>query len=121
ADNIIIYADQSQMKQVFINLIKNSTEAMEKPGKITIMVKKLDDFCLIAITDQGPGIPKELIHKVKEPLFTTKKKSTGLGLMISHRIIDNHNGLLNIIPNYETGTTFEIRLPYYDPDSVNMQ
>jgi len=121
ADNIIIYADQSQMKQVFINLIKNSIEAMEKPGKITIMVKKLDDFCLIAITDEGPGIPKELIHKVKEPFFTTKKEGTGLGLMITHRIIDNHNGLLNIIPNYETGTTFEIRLPYYDPDSVNMQ
>src|SRR5699024_8701221 len=105
ADNIIIYADQSQMKQVFINLIKNSIEAMEKPGKITIMVKKLDDFCLIAITDEGPRIPKERIHKVKEPSFTTKKEGTGLGLMITHRIIDNHNGLLNIIPNYETGTT----------------
>lgn len=118
-NDVVIYADRSQMKQVFINLIKNAIEAMNKPGTITIKVEEIGKFCLISVIDHGPGIPERLIHKVKEPFFTTKKEGTGLGLMVTSRIITNHNGLFNIKSNQETGTIFEIQLPQYDPDKLN--
>lgn len=117
-EDVVVYADRSQMKQVFINLIKNAVEAMTVPGTITTNVEKQDNTCLISVIDEGPGIPKQLIHKVKEPFFTTKKEGTGLGLMITSRIIDNHNGLFNIKPDVDIGTTFEIQLPHYDPNKV---
>ncbi|WP_440895525.1 ATP-binding protein [Amphibacillus sp. Q70] len=120
-EDVVIYADRSQMKQVFINLIKNAIEAMTVPGTITINVEKQDNNCLISVIDEGPGIPKQLIHKVKEPFFTTKKEGTGLGLMITSRIIDNHNGLFNIKPDVDIGTTFEIQLPHYAPNKVESE
>lgn len=118
-EDVVVYADRSQMKQVFINLIKNAIEAMHEPGQIKIKVQLEGEFCLISVIDEGPGIPMHLINQIKEPFFTTKKDGTGLGLMITTRIIDNHNGLFKIIPNKEKGTTFEIKLPHYDPSKIN--
>lgn len=120
-EDVVVYADRSQMKQAFINLIKNAIEAMYEPGQIKIKVQLEDEFCLISVIDEGPGIPMHLINQIKEPFFTTKKDGTGLGLMITTRIIDNHNGLFKIIPNEEKGTTFEIKLPHYDPSKINQE
>lgn len=116
----MIYGDRTQVKQVFINLIKNAIEAMEKPGKIRISVKKNNEFCLIQIADEGPGIPEDLINKVEEPFYTTKKDGTGLGMIISSQIIKKHNGLIKILPNQKDGTTFEIHLPTYDPSVMHI-
>ncbi|WP_017472073.1 ATP-binding protein [Amphibacillus jilinensis] len=118
-DDFVVYVDRSQMKQVFINLIKNAIEAMSNPGKVVTKVEIRKGLCVISVIDEGPGIPPHLIHKVKEPFFTTKKDGTGLGLMITTRIIENHNGLFEIITNHDKGTTFEVHLPFYNPNYIN--
>ncbi|MGN8646929.1 ATP-binding protein [Gracilibacillus sp. HCP3S3_G5_1] len=111
-EDCIVYCDRSQIKQVFINLIKNAIEEMTDGGMIHVKVKNSGKECMIAIKDQGPGIPKHLIHKLKEPFFTTKKNGTGLGLMISNQIIDNHSGRLEIESENGEGSTFKIFLPF---------
>ncbi|MFC4404483.1 ATP-binding protein [Gracilibacillus xinjiangensis] len=110
-DDVVIYCDRSQLKQVFINLIKNAIEEMTNGGEILTTIKKSNNFCIVEIIDQGPGIPNHLIHKLKEPFFTTKKNGTGLGLMISNQIIENHHGLLEIQSEANVGSTFSIHLP----------
>lgn len=110
-ENLTVYCDRSQMKQVFINLIKNAIEEMKDGGVITINVRSNRNRCVIAVIDEGPGIPEHLIHKVKEPFFTTKKEGTGLGLMITNKIINNHQGELVIRRNEVKGSTFEVHLP----------
>lgn len=117
--DVVVYADKSQIKQVFINLIKNAIEAMTESGNIYIKVQVSGEFSLISVIDEGPGIPKHLIHQVKEPFFTTKKEGTGLGLMITTKIIENHNGIFSIIPNQGKGTTFSIKLPHYDSAMID--
>ncbi|QGH34647.1 PAS domain S-box protein [Gracilibacillus salitolerans] len=111
-EDCIVYCDRSQIKQVFINLIKNAIEEMTDGGMIHVLIKNNEKECEIAIKDQGPGIPKHLIHKLKEPFFTTKKNGTGLGLMISNQIIDNHSGRLEIESENGQGSTFSIFLPF---------
>ncbi|SDJ70339.1 ATP-binding protein [Sediminibacillus albus] len=106
-----IYCDRSQIKQVFINLIKNAIEAMKDGGKVFVVADTHKDFCQIDIIDEGPGIPENLIHKLKEPFFTTKKDGTGLGLMISNQIVEKHNGSLEIYRNKEKGSTFRVIIP----------
>ncbi|MDX8047047.1 ATP-binding protein [Gracilibacillus sp. S3-1-1] len=108
----MVHCDKSQLKQVFINLIKNAIEEMANGGMIHVQVYRNGQECVISIADQGPGIPKHLIHKLKEPFFTTKKNGTGLGLMISNQIIDNHNGRLEIKSENGKGSTFSICLPF---------
>ncbi|WP_228275579.1 ATP-binding protein [Gracilibacillus oryzae] len=110
-EEIVIYCDRSQLKQVFINLIKNAIEEMADGGDVITTIKKTEEYCIISIKDQGPGIPKHLIHKLKEPFFTTKKNGTGLGLMISNQIIENHHGFLQIESENDKGSTFSIHLP----------
>lgn len=107
-----VYCDRSQLKQVFINLIKNAIEEMADGGIITIKVNSdVKEQCIISVIDQGSGVPEHLIHKIKEPFFTTKKEGTGLGLMISNKIINNHNGDFVIKRNEDCGSTFEVHLP----------
>lgn len=115
-DDFIVYCDRTQMKQVFINLIKNAIEEMADGGVIIISVSEKQQKCSVAIIDQGPGIPDHLIHKIKEPFFTTKKEGTGLGLMITSKIVENHHGEFNIRKNLDKGSTFEIILPLVTKD-----
>ncbi|CRK81943.1 ATP-binding protein [Neobacillus massiliamazoniensis] len=107
-----IYCDEKQLKQVFINLIKNAIEAMSEGGRIKIKLKTiLGQKLYVAIEDEGCGIPEENIPNLVEPFFTTKKEGTGLGLMVSNQIIKDHKGVLNIKSISEKGTTVEILLP----------
>ncbi|MFC4387547.1 ATP-binding protein [Gracilibacillus marinus] len=110
-EDMHIHCDRSQLKQVFINLIKNAIEEMSDGGIIQTIVERQNNCCVISIIDQGPGIPKHLIHKLKEPFFTTKKNGTGLGLMISNQIIENHHGYLEIKSEKNIGSTFSIYIP----------
>lgn len=110
-DEHLVFCDRSQIKQVLINIVKNAIEAMETFGAIEIFVSKTDEEIEIAIIDDGPGIPKEIIHKLGEPFFTTKKSGTGLGLMITKQILEKHNGRLEIEQNMKAGSTFKIILP----------
>jgi signal transduction histidine kinase len=107
-----IECDGMQLKQVFINLIKNAIEAMPYGGKININIKSIkENNLLIAIQDQGCGIKEEDILNLGNPFYTTKKEGTGLGLMVTNQIIQDHNGKLKIesIPNI--GTNVNVILP----------
>lgn len=106
-----IYGDANQLKQVFINYIKNAIEAMPFGGKLQIECAYYNKvFVRIKIKDQGSGIPLEVIDRIGEPFFTTKENGTGLGMAVSYQIIQEHKGEIKINSNTE-GTCIEVKLP----------
>ncbi|EID43461.1 PAS domain-containing sensor histidine kinase [Parageobacillus thermoglucosidasius] len=107
-----IYCEPNQLKQVFINILKNAIEVMPKGGEVTVRIGRLDDSHIrISITDQGCGIPQDKIKKLGEPFYTTKERGTGLGLMVSYKIIEEHQGKIDVESEVGVGTTFHITLP----------
>ena len=107
--------DQSQLQQVFLNIINNGIDAIGKDGEITIntrMTKKNNEIC-VEIHDNGPGMPKDVLQKIFDPFFTTKEvgKGTGLGLSISYSIIEKLGGRIMVASEEGQGTTFTIYLP----------
>ncbi len=107
-----IDCDEKQMKQVFLNLIKNGFESMSEGGKLTINGSQTANNMLsIIILDEGSGIPEDVQEKLFQPFFTTKDYGTGLGLMVSKKIIEDHNGQISINSNPGNGTKVEIILP----------
>lgn len=107
-----ITADFSQLQQVFMNLILNAVEAMEKGGKLIIRTMYLSDLKMVEIefTDSGDGIPKENLPKIFEPFYTTKPKGTGMGLAVVYGVIAQHKGEIDVKSEVGKGTTFNIRL-----------
>jgi len=110
-ESMRIYCDRSQIKQVLINLVKNAIEAMEEEGMIQLIAASDDSGISLSIIDEGSGIPEEIIHKLGEPFFTTKQSGTGLGIMISKQILEQHDATLDIKQNKGKGSTFLIRFP----------
>lgn len=110
------YLDPNQLKQVFVNTIKNAIEAMpSNGGTISIQVSPIThDELIISIKDTGVGIPEKVLEKIGNPFFTTKEEGTGLGLLVTKQIIESHNGQLNIKSEENKGTTIEILLPTID-------
>jgi two-component system, NtrC family, sensor histidine kinase HydH len=106
-----IMADPNQLKQVFVNLIKNALEAMDFPGKITITSGITDGQVFCSIEDTGKGIRQEELQKIFHPFFTTKDKGTGLGLAVIHKIVTDHHGTISVSSTPEKGTYFIISLP----------
>ncbi|MDR4509516.1 MAG: PAS domain S-box protein [Candidatus Brocadiaceae bacterium] len=111
-----IYLDRNWIRRIFWNLLMNSVDAMPNGGKIFIRLRRQkrpdNNMVEIVLSDTGSGIPPESIKKVFEPFFTTKKtRGTGLGLSIVHRVIDNHDGVIDVKSIQGKGTTFTIRLP----------
>ncbi|WP_277673961.1 ATP-binding protein [Piscibacillus halophilus] len=100
--------DRSQIKQVFINLIKNAIEAMKEPGTIQVKVYE-DDVLTVDVIDEGEGVPVELKDRIGEPFLSTKEKGTGLGLMVTKQILDKHHASLSVLDNEENGSIFRIR------------
>lgn len=112
----VVNADPDQLKEVLVNLVINACEAMEKGGAITIeeLVSRNPSGqreAVIRIADNGPGIPASLREKVFEPFFTTKEEGTGLGLSIAKRIVNEHEGWLDIAATQGRGTTMVVTLP----------
>jgi signal transduction histidine kinase len=113
-----IFADPSQLKQLFLNIIMNSIQAIENiPGKIEINVifsegeKKYTPVYLIEFIDNGEGISNENIDKIFDPFYTTKNEGTGLGLSISYGIINQHDGDIEFFSEPGKGTRVKIRIP----------
>jgi len=107
-----IECDEKQLKQVFINLIKNAIEAMPKGGRIEIRVQVIEkQKMVVSIQDEGSGIKDENIINLGEPFFTTKADGNGLGLMVTNQIIKDHNGELNIDSKINKGTRVIVSLP----------
>ncbi|WP_338473077.1 ATP-binding protein [Niallia sp. XMNu-256] len=107
-----VLGDRNQLKQVFINLIKNSIEAIGKNGKITVNInRKSTEKVCIEIIDNGIGIPKEVIKNLGKSFISTKEKGTGLGLMVTYNIIKNHKGDICVKSKSQVGTIFTVKLP----------
>ncbi len=110
-----IQASQSEMQQVFLNLINNALDAMDnKGGTIDITSRLEDDTIVIDLADNGPGIHQEHLARIFDPFFTTKSvgKGTGLGLSICYGIINKMGGEITVQSVIDQGTTFSIRIPY---------
>ena len=118
----IIASDQSQLQQVFLNLISNAIDAIEsdhkKEGFIDIFTWRENDHLFIAIEDNGPGLPKEYERRLFDPFFTTKDtgKGSGLGLSISFNIIEKMGGVIIFENNYPNGAKFIVKLPVVIPE-----
>jgi two-component system NtrC family sensor kinase len=107
--------DQSQLQQVFLNIVNNAIDAIGKDGEINISTgtTKKNNEISVVISDNGPGMPKEALQKIFDPFFTTKEvgKGTGLGLSISYSIIEKLGGRIMVASEEGHGTTFTIYLP----------
>jgi len=108
-----VMGDANQLQQVFLNLIINARDAMEKGGKITITTQKEDDKIEVRFADSGCGIPEDKLEEIFKPLYTSKEegKGTGLGLSISQDIIERHKGTLKVESQINKGTIFVIQIP----------
>ncbi|MDP3696186.1 MAG: ATP-binding protein, partial [Desulfocapsaceae bacterium] len=120
----LVDIDKGQMSQVIQNIIINANHAMPDGGNIQVNCKNIDSLAIpgvslpvpnkyikITISDNGIGIPKNLIDKIFDPYFTTKEEGSGLGLAVTHSIIAKHNGSISVESQPEEGTTFTLYLP----------
>ena len=121
----MIEGDHHQLSQVFTNLVANAFEALDGKGRITIsaVIGAIDadpaiaglnapsPAVIVEVADDGPGIPAELTDRIFNPFFTTKVTGTGLGLAIVRKIVDAHDGRIDVISAPETGTRFRVTLP----------
>ncbi|MCY8912813.1 PAS domain-containing protein [Bacillus atrophaeus] len=110
-ESIFINGDQNQLKQVFINLIKNAVESMPDGGTVEIDTTEDEHSVHVTIKDEGEGIPEKVLKRIGEPFLTTKEKGTGLGLMVTFNIIENHQGTIQVDSKPEKGTAFKISFP----------
>jgi two-component system, sporulation sensor kinase E len=106
--------DTAQLQQVLVNLVKNAMQAMTTGGTLTLQTGETSENVWMSVTDTGGGIPQEQINRIFEPFYTTKKKGTGLGLMIVQRIVRAHNGRIELDSHVGRGTTFRIWLPLHE-------
>jgi len=118
-----ILADEALVTQLFLNLIKNGVEALNDNGQIRISTRVLSDYSMtkkgerfsrmvvIDVTDDGAGIPKEMMENLFTPFFTTKSKGTGLGLAICHKIVTEHRGMIRVDSEPGKGSNFTVMLP----------
>ncbi len=110
-----IYVNYEEIKQAFLNIVRNAFEAMPEGGEFTIKARRQPDspkFIEITFIDSGIGIKKENLSKLFNPFFTTKLRGTGLGLAICHRIIsERHGGKIRIESEENKGTAIKVELP----------
>jgi len=121
---IFIRADAGRLRQVFLNLILNAMEAIDAKGEIAVALEMQTDGkdrparLVINVKDDGPGIPPGHLNKIFDPFFTTKKVGTGLGLAVCQRIIQDHDGMIEVESRENAGATFRITLPVSAPDAA---
>jgi len=106
-----IRVDRGQIKQAFVNIIRNAVQAMPDGGSLTISLATSDEFVTIAFHDTGIGIKPENLSRILDPYYTTKSEGSGLGLMIVQRIVQDHGGRLGVVSKPDVGTCFTISLP----------
>ncbi|GAB7081687.1 ATP-binding protein [Megalodesulfovibrio paquesii] len=108
-----ITTDPAQLQQVFLNLLENAIDAIDRQGEITIATRQEGEDVIATVTDSGPGIPRHIQDKIFDPFFTTKKvgEGTGLGLSISYGIIEKLGGHIAVESEEGHGATFTVRLP----------
>jgi len=108
--DITLNCDARKMEGVMSNLLNNAVHALDGQGEIDVTASSDSQFVTIQVRDSGSGIPDENLEKIFEPMFTTKKTGTGLGLVICKSIIDQHNGSISVS---NKPTTFTLKLPVF--------
>jgi polar amino acid transport system substrate-binding protein len=114
AGELVCWGDSSHLKQVLINLVMNSYEALAERGHIHLVATPEKDRVVIKVSDDGCGIEKETLEKVFEPFYTTKSDGTGIGLAICRQLILENDGEINVESEVGKGTTFTIKLPKFE-------
>ncbi len=107
--------DAAQIQQVLLNLLKNAMQATTRGGTIALQSGFNANTAWVSVSDTGRGIPPELLSRIFEPFYTTKKKGSGLGLMVVHRIVRDHRGTIEVESKPGLGSTFRIHLPLREP------
>ncbi|MDR0742629.1 MAG: PAS domain-containing protein [Puniceicoccales bacterium] len=110
----LILGDYSQLKQVFFNVLKNSCEAISSGGTIVIEGSANDNDVILVFTDNGVGIPCDLLTKIFQPYFSTKREGNGLGMVIIERILREHGATIDIASTKNVGTKISINFPRKD-------
>ena len=103
--------DSDQIHQVLLNLLLNSLQAIDKNGKVEVVLHRQDGFAVVDVIDNGRGIPHENLPNIFRPFYTTKGDGTGLGLSLARRIVEDHQGRINVTSTVGKGTTFSVLLP----------
>jgi signal transduction histidine kinase len=111
APDLEVLADEGQLRQVFVNLVRNSREAMIDGGTLTVAAQVKNGAVEVRVADTGPGLSSEARARLFEPFFSTKEGGTGLGLSLSKQIVQAHHGKLEADPSVTKGTTFVVTLP----------
>jgi two-component system NtrC family sensor kinase len=112
-----VEVDKGQISQVFSNLILNAIQAMPTGGELKVITtpgKEIEGIVQdvhVQVSDTGQGIPEDILKKLFDPFFTTKYGGTGLGLTITHSIVDGHKGFIDVVSQIGQGTTFTVCLP----------
>lgn len=110
-EGLTVMVDREKIQQALLNLLQNAIEAMEDDGIIKLLAGRRGTHIVIAVADNGPGIPDDIRKQIFNLYFTTKATGTGLGLGIVHHIVEEHGGDINITSNEHGGTTVELLLP----------
>ncbi|WP_371380713.1 ATP-binding protein [Sporomusa aerivorans] len=110
--------DMPQLKQVFINLMKNAVEAAPFGGHINIAIDRQQNMLAVTVENNGDSIPQDIIEKLGTPFFTTKENGTGLGLSVCFSIVGNHGGKIKVLSQKDMGTVFTVLLPPATDDYV---
>lgn len=108
SEELIINGNEGKLHQAFLNIISNAEQAIAKQGTILLKTLKTNNTIQVEISDNGVGISKENLHRISDPFFTTKPvgQGTGLGLAITYKIIEDHNGSIDVSSKPGKGTTF---------------
>lgn len=110
---ITVRCDKVKLEQVFYNLFKNASEAMQRQGTITLRMEIVDQHVSVIVSDEGPGIEEKELSRIFEPFFTSKgNRGVGLGLSISFKTVEQHGGRLSVSSIKGQGTTFYVTLPF---------
>ncbi|MDW7679716.1 MAG: ATP-binding protein [bacterium] len=122
-DNTTVYGDKDQLQIVFMNILLNAIQAISAEGTIKVESKntrntlRIQDIFQIVISDNGTGVPAEIMKSIFDPFVSSKKTGTGLGLSIAYQIIHIHGGWIDASNNDDHGATFTINLPFKEKRS----
>ena len=117
-DLLDVEHDSGQIHQVLLNLLLNAVQAMDRAGTVTVAIGSQDDCASVTVSDTGRGIPQERLPHIFRPFYTTRGNGTGLGLSLTHRIVDEHHGRINVTSVVGEGSTFEVLLPFTTPTDL---